>query len=58
MAKDAQFSYLVEWNYDEWQVKQVTGSAGGIAPVSQGIRMSTISRHPANKIIQGDWNWQ
>ena len=51
-------SYLVEWNANFNQVQQVTGSAGGITPANQGIKMSAVSVSPVTKIIQGDWNWQ
>jgi prepilin-type N-terminal cleavage/methylation domain-containing protein len=51
-------SYLVEWDANFNQVAQVTGSLGGITPANNGIKMSEVSVHPANKIIQGDWDWQ
>jgi len=51
-------SYLVEWYADFNQVAQVTGSLGYIQPANKGIKMSTVIAHPANKVIQGDWNWQ
>jgi prepilin-type N-terminal cleavage/methylation domain-containing protein len=51
-------SYLVEWSGDFNQVQMVTGSAGVFSPVSQGIKFAQIAVHPANKVIQADWNWQ
>ena len=51
-------SYLVEWDGNFNQVQQVTGSLGGITAANEGIKMSQVSVHPANKIIQGDWDWQ
>jgi prepilin-type N-terminal cleavage/methylation domain-containing protein len=51
-------SYLVEWLADFNQVKQVTGSAGGLFPYNAGIKYAQIAVHPVNKIIQGDWDWQ
>lgn len=51
-------SYLVEWNADYNQIQQVTGSLGYITAANKGIKMSTVSMHPSNKVIQGDWNWQ
>jgi prepilin-type N-terminal cleavage/methylation domain-containing protein len=50
-------SYLAEWYSDDFQVQHVTGSAGAIYPLAQGITMSMVSTHPVNKIIQGDWDW-
>ena len=51
-------SYLVEWGGDFARVKQVTGSGGLIISASPSISMTTVGRSPANKIIQGDWDWQ
>jgi prepilin-type N-terminal cleavage/methylation domain-containing protein len=52
-------SYLVEWGGDFNRVKMVTGSLGNLSPpFTKGIKNAQIAVHPANKIIQGDWNWQ
>ena len=51
-------SYLVEWYADFNQVQVVTGSAGTLLPYNAGIKTAQIAVSPANKIIQGDWNWQ
>jgi len=50
-------SYLVEWNYDFYRVKAVTGSLGKFAPLSSGIKTDAIAKKPSTKILLGDWTW-
>jgi prepilin-type N-terminal cleavage/methylation domain-containing protein len=49
-------SYLVAWA-EGFRVKQVTGSAGRLYPISPSMKYTEIARKPASKIIQGDWPW-
>ena len=47
-------SYLPEWSVSAFGVESVFGSDPLLNP---SIKESIIDRHPANKIIQGDWIW-
>ena len=49
-------SYLIEFAYDFFRVKHVTGWASD--PVNYPpIKMSEVARKSSNKIICGDWPW-
>ncbi|MBL9172356.1 MAG: type II secretion system protein [Verrucomicrobiales bacterium] len=52
-------SYLVQFQHDSFRVRHVAGDLkmpkGSYEATP--IRSSEVSRSPANKIIQGDWNW-
>ena len=53
-------SYLPQWSIDAYATRHVTGDS---RPENRGkpeaipIKLSEIGRSPANKVIQGDWNW-
>lgn len=48
-------SYLPQFSHSSFRVKMVCGIKGD--PKVRSIKASEIARSPANKIIQGDWNW-
>ena len=49
-------SYLPEWSVSAFGVECVFGQTAD--PVDYpSIKESIVDRHPANKIIQGDWIW-
>jgi len=52
-------SYVTQHTVDSWRAAHVTADsdptwAGGAKP----IKASEVARSPANKIIQGDWEWE
>jgi prepilin-type N-terminal cleavage/methylation domain-containing protein len=55
-------SYLVEWKYDYFGVKAVTGYAGGgngsLGAVGPPAKTTDFARKAVTKIIMGDWIWQ
>lgn len=49
-------SYLPQWSHSGFGVQYVFGTTGD--PVNfPSIKESVLGRHPANKIILGDWMW-
>ena len=52
-------SYLVEWAWDDFRVKHVTGDlqASRTSPEGTPIKATEVALRPVNKIIQGDWPW-
>lgn len=53
-------SYLVQWAIDVYATKHVTGDSRPEVrgrPESRPMKFSEIALSPANKVIQGDWNW-
>jgi len=50
-------SYLPQWSYNGFGVQYVFGAADDALDFPS-VKASVIDRHPVNKIIQGDWNWQ
>lgn len=49
-------SYLPQWVHSSYGVQYVFGT-NGAATDPPPVKASLIDRHPANKIIQGDWIW-
>jgi prepilin-type N-terminal cleavage/methylation domain-containing protein/prepilin-type processing-associated H-X9-DG protein len=52
-------SYVTQHNFDSWRTAHVTSDsdlayAGGAVP----IKAAVVGRSAANKIIQGDWEWE
>jgi prepilin-type processing-associated H-X9-DG protein len=52
-------SYVTQHDVDSWRTEHVTadsdpGSAAGAVP----IKVTTVALSAANKIIQGDWEWE
>jgi len=52
-------SYVTQHDMDSWRVQHVTADtdptwSGGAVP----INANQVARSPANKIIQGDWEWE
>jgi prepilin-type N-terminal cleavage/methylation domain-containing protein len=47
-------SYLVQWAGDSFRVKHVDGA---VTPGYPSIKVSEVTKSPANKIIHGDWPW-
>ena len=52
-------SYLVQFQHDSFRVKHVAGDLKMPKGTYEAtpIRASEVARSPANKLIQGDWNW-
>ena len=52
-------SYLVQWAIDAFRVQHITGDSKAArgTPEATPIKVSTITRRPSTKIIQGDWPW-
>jgi len=52
-------SYRGQWAIDSFRVKHTTGDSLAYpgSPEAKPIKQSEISKHPVNKIIQGDWPW-
>src|SRR5712692_8967195 len=52
-------SYLMEWAIDFIRTRRVTGDINAPRGTDYGtsMKLSDITRGPANKIIQGDWIW-
>ena len=52
-------SYLMQWGYDQFRTRHVTGDLNVPAgqPAAAPIRIQEIARAPAKKIVQGDWIW-
>jgi prepilin-type N-terminal cleavage/methylation domain-containing protein/prepilin-type processing-associated H-X9-DG protein len=52
-------SYLGKLAQDNYRVQHTTGWKSSLASASDAlpIRGSAVGRSPANKIVQGDWNW-
>jgi prepilin-type N-terminal cleavage/methylation domain-containing protein len=52
-------SYLIQFQHDSFRVKHVAGDLKMPKGTYEAtpIKSSEVSRSPANKVIQGDWNW-
>ncbi|WP_343123221.1 type II secretion system protein [Pedosphaera parvula] len=52
-------SYVPEHAVDAWRTRHVTGeSTAGGTDAGKPMKTGDLARSPANKIIQGDWEWE
>lgn len=52
-------SYCPEHAVDAWRTRHVTGDTDSPGtPAGTPMKSSNVSLSPANKIIQGDWEWE
>ncbi|MGH7951066.1 MAG: prepilin-type N-terminal cleavage/methylation domain-containing protein [Limisphaerales bacterium] len=52
-------SYANQHDVDSWRVQYVTVDTDpAYAGTAKPIKQSLVGRHPTNKIIQGDWEWE
>jgi hypothetical protein len=50
-------SYCISAAHDRFRVKHVMDFKGTTHPPPRPMKGSEIAARPANKVVQGDWNW-